>query len=230
VHSENWALLNYPELAVSYFENVRYNDFPVVNISAEAASLFCQWFQESLQQYILDHHLKRKTMKVRLPYDSEWIYAAREGYAKIAYGPGYNTIYDEAEGLVDKAFSHRVALIKKRVKHIDTLYDRMTTNRYGWTELRIQNFYQQAFLFYSASPADTIYPERMKVFGKFGRVSEMTQKPYRTGFWLTGLNWKSKAEYLQVESEFKTLGASPFVGFRIVLINPDDPEYKNPFW
>ena len=38
---------------------------------------------------------KTKSLKIRLPYDEEWIFAALEGYAKIAFEKGYNTIYDE---------------------------------------------------------------------------------------------------------------------------------------
>ena len=45
------------------------------------------------------------------------------------------------------------------------------------------------------------------------------------------LHRRNAAElYLKLEQEFKSISSSPFVGFRIIVINPNDPEYKNPFW
>jgi len=48
--------------------------------------------------------------------------------------------------------------------------------------------------------------------------------------WLIGISWKNKDEYIKMQNEFKTVLSSPFVGFRPVIVNANDGEYKNPFW
>jgi hypothetical protein len=230
VHTENWTDHGCSKLARDYFQDKTYNDFPVVNVSYEAAKLFCKWLEEETGDYIRENNLKFKSLHIRLPYDEEWVYSAREGYAKIAFEKGYNTIYDESAGLVNRAFTNRVELVKKHAERVDTLYGYYATNRYNWPEKEITDFYATGLNYYDAEPADTIHTERMKVLGKFGHVSEMVPQKNNNKLWLSGLSWKSKEEYQKLEQEFKSKASSPFVGFRIIVINPNDPEYKNPFW
>lgn len=230
VHTENWTKHGCHKLADDYFQEKTYNDFPVVNISYEAAKLFCKWLEEETGDYIRQNNLKLKPFRIRLPYDEEWVFSAREGYAKIAFEKGYNTIYDESAGLVNRAFTNRVELVKKHAERVDTLYSYYATNRYGWPEKDMTDFFATGLNYYSPEPADTILAERMKVLGKFGHVSEMVPQKNNNKLWLSGLSWKNKEEYQKLEQEFKSNASSPFVGFRIIVINPNDPEYKNPFW
>lgn len=230
VHTENWAKHGCNKLADDYFQEKTYNDFPVVNISYEAAKVFCKWLEEETGDYIRQNNLKLKPLKIRLPYDEEWVFSAREGYAKIAFEKGYNTIYDESAGLVNRSFTNRVELVKKHAERVDTLYGYYATNRYGWAEKDMTDFFATGLTYYDCEPTDTILSERMKVLGKFGHVSEMVPQKNNNKLWLSGLSWKNKEEYLKLEHEFKTNASSPFVGFRIIVINPTDPEYKNPFW
>ncbi len=230
VLNENWAKQGYCNLADSYFKEAKYNDFPVVNISYEGAKLFCKWLEDEIKFYMQQNNMRSKLLQVRLPYDEEWVYAAREGYAKIAFEKGYNTIFDESAGLVNKSFTNRVELVKRRVERVDTLYSFYATNRYGWTEKEITDFFEIGLNYYKSGTLDTIYSNRMKVLGKIGRVSEMIPQKRTARVWLSGLSWKNKEEYQKLENEFKANTASPFVGFRIVVIDPNDPEYKKPFW
>jgi len=230
VKTENWVKQGYSDFAKNYFESEKYNDFPVVNITYDGASLFCKWLQQEADIYAKRSKVKTKELIIRMPYDEEWILAARDGYAKIAFENGYNTIYDLTEGLVDKNFTKRAELVKKRVMRVDTMYTQFTTNHYGWTEKEMKDFFGKGFTYYKDAPADSIYMERMKVLGKIGRVSEMTGQRNGSKIWLTGLSWKTKEDYQKLENEFRTNLCSPFVGFRIVVIDPNDPEYKNPFW
>ena len=50
----------------NYFSDKRYNDYPVVNITAEGAELYCKW---------LSNLTKTNNGKIvaRLPYENEWI-------------------------------------------------------------------------------------------------------------------------------------------------------------
>src|SRR6202008_2682780 len=134
--------------------------FPVVNISTEGAHLFCKWLNDELKNYITENKLKNSDLSVRLPYDIEWITAARDGYAKISYETGYNTFYDFSEKLVDFSFVKRMNQIKKKATHKDTLYSLYITNRYGWEEQKLTYFLKKGFAAYNYLPADTIYTSR----------------------------------------------------------------------
>ncbi|MCD6066969.1 MAG: hypothetical protein K0S33_1795 [Bacteroidetes bacterium] len=225
-----WKQDGYSKMSDMYFQDHAYNDFPVVNISAEGARLFCKWIEEELKLYIQTNKLKSKNITIRLPTDREWILAARDGIAKISFETGYNTIYEPREGLVDFSFVKRMHQIRKKSMAKDTLYPLYISNRYGWEEERLIGFLVKGFNVYNDAPMDTIYPDRMKVRGKIGHVSEMVPQFGASRVWLSGLTWKSKEEYDAFESAFKTSGVSPFVTFRFVMIDAEEPAYKAPFW
>lgn len=71
LHFEN----TYP---VDYHLTPEFADYPVVNISYEAANLFCAWLENKIEK-------KVSTVDVRLPTAEEWMYAAQGGKADAAY-------------------------------------------------------------------------------------------------------------------------------------------------
>ncbi|HWY38407.1 MAG TPA: SUMF1/EgtB/PvdO family nonheme iron enzyme [Bacteroidia bacterium] len=230
VLSDNWNTYKCPNLANTYFQDDLYNDFPVVNITIEGVKLFCKWLEEESRLFMKQNNLKAKPIAVRLPYDEEWIYVAYAGYAKIPYEKGYNTIFDADEGFIDNSFIKRIELVKKRANRSDTLYRLLAINKYGWNEKDIMEFFSAAFRSYNVTPGDTIYAERMKVFGKTAYVSQMVPEKKSAHIWFIGISWKNKEEYTKMQNEFKAAGSSPFVGFRPVILNSNDSQYKNPFW
>lgn len=75
VNQENWneefkATSYFEPMAENYFEDPAYIDYPVVNISQEAAALYCEWLEESLNE-----SSSKLNVKVRLPYHAEIIRA-----------------------------------------------------------------------------------------------------------------------------------------------------------
>lgn len=64
--------------AQEYHVSDLYADYPVVNISYEAANLFCAYLQELIRKKIPD-------AEVRLPTENEWVYAARGGLEDAEY-------------------------------------------------------------------------------------------------------------------------------------------------
>ncbi len=54
----------------NYFSDKKYNSYPVVNITPEGAELYCKWLST-----IAD--ISTGKIEVRLPYENEWIKAAR---------------------------------------------------------------------------------------------------------------------------------------------------------
>lgn len=74
----NWKdKLYYNEPFVElYYRHPAYRDYPVVNVSYEAANLFCQWLTD---KYNADPKRHFKKVLFRLPTEKEWENAARGG-------------------------------------------------------------------------------------------------------------------------------------------------------
>ncbi len=231
VRSVLWKNYDDNTLADSYFLDEKYNDFPVVNIGREGALLFCSWLEGETNQLLQRIHPKAQPLKIRLPYDSEWIFATRRGYSQLPDCGGYKTIYDIREGIVDINFIKRIELIKRRgnskVTELDQLF---ASNRYGMEEEKILKLFEQGFAYKGKPITDSLYPNRMDVFSKAAHVSEINQEQGTGKTVIIGSCWNSKEEYLKMVSEFNKETASPFVGFRVVIINDNKASYKNPFW
>lgn len=231
IRSETWVNYNDNILATTYFFDERYNDFPVVNVSPLAAFLFCDWLEKEINQFSLQLNPKATPLKVRLPFDSEWIFATKRGYAQIPDCDGYNTIYDVQEGIVDQNFIRRLKLIRKRNDRKSNLLDDLfSTNRYGMNEDQTLRLFEQAFRYKGKAVADSLYPNRMDVYGKAGHVSEITLDQQTGNVLIIGSCWKNKQEYSDMLNEFKKTAASPFVGFRVVIVTDNKASYKDPFW
>ena len=230
VQATNWEKYNCSELAAQYFIDEKYNDFPVVNVSVEGMELYCQWLEEEIQQDLIQRQLKPRNLKLRLPNNKEWVYLAWSGYAKIYYGEKYNTIFDEEEKKVPDHFIKRIQLIDRQSDKKDSLFYYQSLNRADWSQSRIKEVYKKAFQVFSVYPSDTLYPERMKAYAKFGSVSEISLDEKTNDIWLVGKMWNSKEEYLKMKKEFLKNYSNPFVGFRIVILDPKDSEYQSPFW
>ena len=67
-----------------YFSHPAYNDYPVVNVSKEGAELYCQWLFTEANEFLREKK-KPEIQKVRLPFRSEWIYAASAGGKTMKY-------------------------------------------------------------------------------------------------------------------------------------------------
>lgn len=67
---------------VYYHTHPAYKDYPVVNISYEAATLFCDWLTE---QYNSNPKKKFKNVKFKFPTETEWTIAAQAGDSLAIY-------------------------------------------------------------------------------------------------------------------------------------------------
>jgi formylglycine-generating enzyme required for sulfatase activity len=84
--SDNWeSIAHSAPMAKTYHSHKSYLNYPVVNISKEAAWLYCKWKNEQYK----DH--KNFTVNFRLPVEYEWVYAAQGG-ADALYGWGKNDL------------------------------------------------------------------------------------------------------------------------------------------
>src|SRR5207247_255655 len=95
----------------------------------------------------------------------------------------------------------RIKFTRESVKRKDTMYSISSVNHYGWNEKDLSELYNKGFKYYSTFPVDTIYPERMKIFGKMGHVSEIVNEKRSGRVWYIGTSWKSKEDYLKLQNE-----------------------------
>ncbi|PCI96482.1 MAG: hypothetical protein COB15_09960 [Flavobacteriales bacterium] len=224
VKQTTWSNYNCNQLADNYFKSKAYDGFPVVNISPQAVLLFCQWLEQATNKQLLLDDPKAKAIKIRLPFDAEWISSAKIGFAQTPKCEGYQTIFELSEGLVNKAFLKRQEKVQKHDLKKRTVYDNFfELNRYGMSEIEILDIYK------SADTIQVFYPDGLKNIGKVAHVSEFIQNGSSKVI-VFGSCWKSKKEYAKMLSEFKNQSASPFIGFRYVVENEQLETYKNPFW
>ncbi|MBL0328527.1 MAG: SUMF1/EgtB/PvdO family nonheme iron enzyme [Bacteroidetes bacterium] len=241
-----WNEYGCPTLAKNYFSNEMYNDFPVVNIDLNASMMYCEWLQMEINEQLVGVSSKtskvqgggkRKQLLVRLPYDYEWIYAADAAYALIPNCAGYNTIFDPSEGLVDKGFYKRTSQVNKIDKSKETPMDKLSdVNRFGMSEAEMIEIFKKAINYKnvksksSGNPAEpALYPDNVEACCLAGHVSELI-KSKEGELKMRGCCWQNKDEYLNMLSVFNKNGASPFVGFRVLIITSERGSDKNPFW
>jgi hypothetical protein len=246
--TEVWKEYDCYILAKNYFENEAYNDFPVVNVDKEACMIFCEWLEEETNVKLSESSktskiskikapVKKKQVAVRLPYDYEWIYSADAAYTLIPDCDGYNTIYDASEGLVDKGFFKRTSQVNKRDLRKETRMDKLAdVNRFGMTEAEMIAIFKEAMNYKegssksTANPFDPLsYPNNIEASCLAGHVCELI-KDKEGGMTVRGCCWKDKEEFLKMMEVYKKNGASPFIGFRVVILNAGKGKDKDPFW
>ncbi len=71
-----------PPYTQYYHSHPAYQNYPLVNISYEGATLFCEWLTE---QYNADKKRKFKKVLFRLPSEKEWILAAQAADSNAIY-------------------------------------------------------------------------------------------------------------------------------------------------
>lgn len=80
IDSSQWrSAMAYCEPFVEYYAwHPAYDNYPVVNISQDAARLYCAWLTD---KYRSEGYM----VTVRLPFEAEWIYAAKSGVDTRSY-------------------------------------------------------------------------------------------------------------------------------------------------
>ncbi len=216
VKNETWVNYGNNILATTYFFDPAYNDFPVVNIAPKAALAFCKWLEKEMNLYAHQKDPFSDPAEIRLPFDSEWLFASGKGEIPIPDCNGYNTIYDIKDEIVDIDYLNRIRHTKKRTKNKQgmTLEDLFSINRYGMEENQTLQLFAKALNY-----TDSVYFSRKNVFSKAAHVSEMVLQQETNNILVVGSCWKNKQEYNKMLKEFNKESASPFIGFRIVILN-----------
>jgi formylglycine-generating enzyme required for sulfatase activity len=230
---DGWKKAGVPELETVYFSSIKYNEFPVVNISRKGAELYCNWLTHSLNEAI-DKKIIKMTKEserindVRLPYNVEWICAARAGKdsLNIKYPWEFVTknVYN-SRGCYLCNFNYEIS--KDHLKQAEEC-------PYQWNGKLKQGGFHRSIITTAGIAIDTlltapVYSYNPSDYGQYcmmGNVSEMvwewkTDGETKKGAALAlGGNWNSDVNNVMIEAPEQYKGlveASAMIGFRPVF-------------
>ena len=190
IDTAKWRdLTAYNEPFVKYYHtHPAYATYPVVNISFEGATLFCEWLTD---QYNSSVKRKFKKVKFRLPTEEEWIAAAKGGNPAAIY-PWEGNELQTKKGLF-------------RCNFIRAADDTMGV---------AGNLNDNAEI---TAPAKSYWPNSYGIYSMSGNVAEMIAEKGKTmgGSWLDKAE-AMKIESIGKFATFET--PMPTIGFRFVMV------------
>lgn len=181
-----------------YHSHPAYNNYPVVNITHEAAELYCKWLTEKYQKIIGNDYI----INFRLPYKWEYIRASI-GDNKFAVYPWLSPYLRNSKGLIMCNF--------KNIGDENIHYNPITKN-YEIIKDK-NNPFQIIDDATITAPVNSYYPNNYGVYNMSGNVSEMVSEKGHA----YGGNWNSTGYDVRIDSKIEFNQASRYVGFRPVF-------------
>lgn len=189
IDSLQWRNIHtYNEPFVTYYHrHPAYDQYPIVNISYEGASLYCQWLTE---QYNSSKKRKFEQVLFRLPTEAEWIQAAKGGDPQAQYPWKGNELIN-AKGLLLCNF---IRNSNDSMGVAGTLSDNADIT----------------------APVDSYWPNGYGIYNMSGNVAEMIAEKGKTmgGSWLDRAE-TMKIGSVGKFSHYET--PLPTIGFRYVM-------------
>jgi formylglycine-generating enzyme required for sulfatase activity len=174
-----------------YSKHPAYNDYPVLNISHQAAKMYCDWLTEISED---------KSHKYRLPTKVEWIYASKGGLEHSAYANGSHLSTTKGQHTCN------FKMIGDENIHLDT------NGKYI-----IMDESKEKTNATITSTAISYSPNEYGLYNVCGNAAEMIAEE---GIAMGG-SYTDTGYDVRIESEQEYNGASPFVGFRPVRVEND---------
>ena len=168
------------------------DEMPIVNISYQAAQLYCQWLTE---QYNHSDHRKKRFKKVvfRLPTKEEWILAAKGRFRSSVY-PWGGPDNKNAKGCLLANFNPGIELTEEN-KEVTTGIP--ADDDGGFFTVKV----------------DAYYPNDLGFYNIAGNAAEMIEEEGVT----MGGGWNDAAYYMQIGVEHTVDLPNPNTGFRIFM-------------
>ena len=189
IDSTKWRdRLAYNEPYVNYYHaHPAYANYPVVNISYEGATLFCEWLTS---QYNTNEKRKFKKVKFRLPSEKEWITVAKGGNPTATYPWEGNELVTN-KGLYRCNFKRT---IEDRMGVAGNLNDNSDVT----------------------APSQSYWPNKYGLYNMSGNVAEMLVKKGQTkgGSWkdtAEDMKIESNGKYTSFDSPMPTIGFRYFM-------------------
>ena len=206
VDSTGWSQeLRYcePPTGRYYHKHPAFADYPVVNISYEAAIAYCKWLTE-----LYNSETKRKFRKVvfTLPLEKEWTVAAQGGRSNSIFPWGqYYLVNKKGFYMCNFKPVGDPYFVK------DSLGNPVIINYNGEAKIHSAEF-PSGKTFYTMN-VKSFSPNDLGIYNMCGNVAEMTLKD---GYAMGG-SWNSYGGEINTKSIKQYQYPSPEVGFRVFM-------------
>lgn len=218
IEDVNWnSLLNERYKGLDYdkiFEHGKPDDpyFPVLNVSYEAAVMYCDWLTNIYNN--LDHKKKKyKKVEFRLPTEKEWVYLAKSGRNNIVnypWGDYKNKDFPDRDldMCVTNARGCILANIEGHSVPKEPVAEGVTCPAASTEEFSSRD--GAIFPVLTTSYA----PNYFGLYNTIGNVAEMVAEKGIA----KGGSWNSTAEEAKIGEKQIYEGRSPEVGFRVIMV------------
>jgi formylglycine-generating enzyme required for sulfatase activity len=186
-----------------YFSDKRYNDYPVVNITTEGAELYCKWLSNLTES-------NNGKIEARLPYENEWIKAAKYKDSNTYPWPG-DSIQNKYGCFLANFCIQKQAEKLKPNQNIKC--SPKNINAYSSAEFMLGDSMMTA-------PVYSYNPNDYGIFCMIGNVAEMVYMNKTKTVITKGGSWNSDFEQCKIYNHEElngTVKANPMTGFRPIF-------------
>ena len=194
--------LSYGEPMIKYYYNhPTYNNYPVVNISIDGATKYCEWLQQKIQKDNPEF-----TIEIKIPSKQQWIWAAMGGRSRAIFPWGnYYLRNKKGEPMCNFRRVDDGAIYRNRTTGKAEVADRYSHNDYAGS-LSDRFFY--------TTTVKSFYPNDFGLYNMCGNAAEMVSERDIC----VGGSWNDYGGDVHIRS-YTTFGTSaPTVGFRPIII------------
>lgn len=208
-------------LTQHYHSHPAYDNYPVVNISREAAEMYCVWLsREAYSKLQADYgggksRASYQINDVRLPFDIEWAVAARGGKNSSPYPWGGPDIQN-SKGCYLANFN-----IQKNTCKLKPVSECANSSAPSLTSAGAA----MGGIGVTTAPVSSYNPDHYGLYNMSGNAAEMVQvfnkaNPAEKRPGTKGGSWFSDCEHVKIEADDEHEGVvqpSPYIGFRPVM-------------
>ncbi|MHC1705230.1 MAG: formylglycine-generating enzyme family protein [Tenuifilaceae bacterium] len=189
-----------------YHTHKAYDNYPVVNITHQAAILYCNWLTEKFNE-----EQKKKGLPLgnfKLPNINEWIWAARGGIKDAEYSWGSPYLRDE-KGSMNCCY--------KRIGDEFITFNKISKSLEIVSVKGLKGFDNVRMMQGIPCPTESFKPNSYGIFNMCGGIAEFVIEPGK----ILGGSWNSPGYDVRIKptSEYEgQKGPSIYIGFRPIFV------------
>ena len=202
-HTQKWdGVVEQSEAyAKLYGSHESYDNYPVVNISLDAARKYCIWLGEKLNAT----HGSQYNIEVRLPSRIEWVRASRPKNIDDSFTWGGSFLISNTGDIMCNF---------KRLGSENIYWDETTKSYQVKEEIKISKYSRRIKeRSTGVKSVDSFNPNKFGLYNMNGNIAELTSEGLACGG-----SWNSTGYDVRNESYIKYEEPSPMIGFRPVMI------------
>lgn len=229
----------------SYFSHPAYNSYPVVNVTREGVKMYCDWLTSEAHKTDIKKAKFTNNQQVRLPFDTEWMYAAYGKDPQYFLYPWNTNSIKNPSGCYLANFKpskdsicclgEEVKKEAEKKKGKETVDEQILSGEYlsansdSTQKVESEFKYMADGAFYTAK-VGTYVPNNYGLYNLIGNVAEMvTDWPQKTPG-TKGGGWFSELKDLAINADDPYKGMTdghPNVGFRVVFTYFSEHQSQN---